>query len=113
MHPNPEKVKVIQEWKVPTTVTEARAFLGLAGYYQHFIKHCAHHASPLQKVLKRADQKGGHKKVEWGPEQQEAFDVLKQQLMSALVLAFADFSLSFGLRSDASNQGLGAMLSRV
>lgn len=111
--PNPEKIKVIQWWKIPTTVTEVRAFLGLAGYYRRFIKHYAHHTTPIQMLLTGVDQKEGWKKVKWGPEQQAAFDFLKQQLTEAPVLAYADFSLPLRLRTDASNQGLGAVLSQV
>ncbi|KAJ4820047.1 polyprotein [Rhynchospora pubera] len=78
---DPQKVAAITEWKPPTTVTEIRSFLGLAGYYRRFVNGFSKIALPLTQLL----QKGV--KFEWTPEQQKSFEELKCLLVSAPVLA--------------------------
>ncbi|XP_068111017.1 uncharacterized protein [Hyperolius riggenbachi] len=110
--PNPEKVKLIKEWPVPTTIREVRAFLGIASYYRRFIPHFAQKARPLHFILKGAQLRKKNDTVCWNTEQQKAFDELKAEIESSLILAFADFHLPFRLYTDASNQGLGAVLTQ-
>ncbi|RVW84874.1 Retrovirus-related Pol polyprotein from transposon 17.6 [Vitis vinifera] len=56
---DPRKVDVVANWKRPSTMTEIRSFLGLAGYYRQFIKGFSKIALPLTKLT----QKGV--KFEW------------------------------------------------
>jgi len=49
-------------------------------------------------------------KFEWGPEQQKAFEILKQQITEQPVLRTPDFQRTFIVHTDASNQGMGAVL---
>src|SRR6516165_4706557 len=71
------KVKAIQEWPIPTSVSDVRSFHGLASFYRRFVKDFSTIAAPLTEVVKKEI---GFK---WGPEQQRAFQILKDKLTSA------------------------------
>lgn len=103
---DPDKVAAIVEMKPPTSVKEVRRFLGVASWYRRFVPQFATISQPLTSLLK----KGKHWK--WGPEQQEAFSDLKAKLTEAPVLACPDFTKTFILQTDASNYGLGAVLTQ-
>ena len=111
-----EKTEVVRKWPVPHTTKELRSFLGFAGYYRRFVKHYARIAGPLHQLAncnstaknKRPVPIDGH----WKEEHQQAFQQLKDALTSAQVLAFSDFSKPFILETDASQEGLGAILSQ-
>jgi len=51
-----QKVKAITEWSKPTNITKTRRFLGLAGYYQRFVKDFSKIASPLTNLVKKANK---------------------------------------------------------
>lgn len=115
--PLPERVEAIQSWPRPTTIRELRAFLGLTGYYRRFIKDFAKITMPLNKHLCGQSTTRKHQSrqtlKEWGHDSENAFQQLKQMLLQAPVLAYADFTLPFVLYTDASNRGLGAVLAQV
>ncbi|XP_042300045.1 uncharacterized protein LOC121917995, partial [Sceloporus undulatus] len=104
-----EKVVKVQDWGVPQTKKQVRQFLGLEGYYRRFIPHFAHWAAPLTDLTK----KGQPRRVRWGRREQLAFDRLKDYLYSYPVLRAPDFSRPFILQTDASEVGLGAVLSQM
>lgn len=109
---DPDKTVVVQEWPVPTTVKEVRSFLGFVGYYRRFVPGFSKVAGPLNNLLQGT--KGNRTaSIVWTPACQLAFDSLKRALTQAPVLAYADFSLAFRLYTDASFQGLGAVLAQV
>lgn len=115
--PDPDKVVAVQEWKVPKSTTELRAFLGLAGYYRRFVKGFSQTAAPLHKLLeghptKKPKAKASCPPWNWSDDCEAAFESLKQGLVQAPLLAFADFTLPFLLYTDASHKGLGAVLSQ-
>lgn len=115
VRPDPEKVTAVQEWKAPTTVREVRAFLGLAGYYRRFVPAFAAVARPLSDLLIGVpnDVKSHQCRIDWTPACEEAFRALKTALTQAPILAYADYSLPFVVYTDASLQGLGAVLAQV
>ncbi|KAL4283832.1 hypothetical protein GQ457_16G018880 [Hibiscus cannabinus] len=78
---DPKKVEAIVNWKQPTSVTEIRSFLGLAGYYRRFVSGFSNVAAPLTKLL----QKGV--KYEWSDARQQAFEKLKEALINDPVLS--------------------------
>nr|GEV83107.1 putative reverse transcriptase domain-containing protein [Tanacetum cinerariifolium] len=88
----------------PTTPTEIHQFLGLVGYYQRFIKDF----SKIVKSLTELTQK--NKKYIWGEDQETTFQLLKQKLCEALILALPEGNDNFIVYYDASHQGLGAVL---
>lgn len=79
---------------------------GTAGYYREFIPNYATIAAPLTDLTR----KWAPNHVEWGDLEQDAFDKLRKLLSEAPILQIADFSEAFVLRTDASDQGLGAVL---
>ena len=105
--PNPNRVLAIKEFPAPKSVKEVRKFLGLGSYYQKFIRSFAEIAHPLHLLT--------HKDAifQWSPECQQAFQQLKDALVSPPVLAYPNFSKSFTLETDASVKGLGAVLSQL
>ena len=111
-----EKTEAVQRWPVPRTTKELRSFLGFAGYYRRFVKNYARVAGPLHQ-LANCNAKAKNKRPApigglWKEEHQKAFQQLKEALSSAQVLAFTDFSKPFILETDASQRGLGAILSQ-
>ncbi|GJU19281.1 reverse transcriptase domain-containing protein [Tanacetum coccineum] len=104
LHVDPAKIEAVKNWTSPTTPTEIRQFLGLAGYYRRFIKDF----SKIAKSLTELTQK--NKKYIWGEDQESAFQLLKQKLCEALILALPEGNDDFVVYCDASHQGLGAVL---
>nr|GEU41467.1 putative reverse transcriptase domain-containing protein [Tanacetum cinerariifolium] len=104
VHVDPAKVEAIQNWSAPTTPTEVRQFLGLAGYYRRFIESFLLISKPLSKLTQK------NKKYEWGMEEEEAFQTLKQKLCSAPILALPEGTENFIVYCDASLMGYGAIL---
>ena len=86
-----------------------RAFLGVTGYYCKFIPNFAITAAPLTDLIR----KNHPNRVEWTPPCAKAFEELKKQLCSDPVLKSPDFSKAFILQTDASNRGVGAVLSQI
>jgi hypothetical protein len=78
---DPGKVKEVLEWKLPTTVSEVRSFLGLAGYYRRFNLNFSKIVKPITELLKK-----GNKYV-WSEACDEAFKHLRKLLTTLLVIA--------------------------
>ncbi|KAK7915620.1 hypothetical protein WMY93_011381 [Mugilogobius chulae] len=94
------------------SVTYLGHVISEAGYYQRFISGFSKIALPLNALTHGI----AHEKtapVTWSSDCQQAFDQLKKALINAPVLAYADFSLPFRLYTDASFEGLGAVLAQV
>ena len=104
--------KAIAEYAPLQTYTEIRAFLDLVGHYRHFIKGFTWIAQPLNEHLAG---EGASRKLEWVSLSEgalKAFETLKQACMNSPVLAFADYTKDFLLETNASKEGLGAVLSQ-
>ena len=104
---DPEKVRAIQEWKVPKDLTDVRSFLGLCSYYRKFVPKFSEIAKPLTRLTEK-DQP-----FTWTSEQEEARLELQKRLLTAPILAYPDPSAEFILDTDASGYGIGAVLSQV
>ena len=104
---DPTKVEKVRNWPVPRSVTQLRSFLGLCTYYQNFIKDYSTVAKPLFALTEK-DQPW-----EWTSWHQYAFAELKQLLSTAPVLGYPRLEGLWILDTDASDVGLGAVLSQV
>ena len=103
---DPKKVLAVQNFPVPKDVRALRSFLGLLSYYWRFIPSFSVVASPLFTLARKGTL------FIWTEDCQLSFDKLKTTLTDATVLAFPDFKEDFLLETDASGEGLGAVLSQ-
>nr|GFA00098.1 retrotransposon protein, putative, Ty3-gypsy subclass [Tanacetum cinerariifolium] len=104
VHVDPSKVKAIKSWTAPKSSTKVRQFLGLAGYYRRFIEGFSLIAKPLTKLTQK------NKTYKCGEEEEEAFQLLKDKLCSAPILALPEGSEDFVIYCDASLKGYEAVL---
>ena len=104
-----EKTEAIKNWPTPTNVKEVRSFLGLASYYRRFVKDFASIAKPLHQLTEK--KRAG--RFEWSSACQLAFDELKHRLTSTPILAYPSLEGELILDTDASNDGIGGVLSQV
>ena len=107
--PSLGNVQAMQEFLMPETYMQVHTFCGLVGCYRRFIKGFANIACPLYDVLGKEVMMGP---VDLPPEAQEAMNVLKGKVQSTPILVFPDFDKPFLLETDASKEGLGAVLSQ-
>jgi len=98
------KIKAIQEWKIPTNITQVRGFLGLCSYYRKFVKDFAKFAVPLQNLLKK------NHTFKWTTECTEAFETLKRVMTKTPVLTIPSPEKEFEVITDASSKAIGAVL---
>jgi hypothetical protein len=94
----------VLNWEPPTSVTQARSFLGLAGYYLRFILNFSEIAKPIIELLKKGT------KYVWSETCDDAFQTLKKFLTTSPELAQPDIAKSFDLYCDASGTGFGRVL---
>lgn len=103
---DPDKVSTVRDWPEPRDTKELRSFLGLASYYRRFVKDFATLASPLHRLT----QKG--QTFHWDEDCATAFSALRMALVGAPVLQYPDPNQPFILDTDASDRGIGAVLSQ-
>lgn len=101
---DPDKVTTVLQWPTPANVRELRGFLGLAGFYQKFVRPFAIIAKPLTQLLKK------HQLFVWTIDHQKAFSALQQALCTAPVLGIPNFAKPFAIETDACQTSVGAVL---
>ena len=101
---DPENIAKVAQWPVPLNKQELQQFLGFVNYYTRFIQDCASIAKPLYQLTEY------NRAFKWTDQCQDAFVRLHRALVSTPVSAFPDCSRMFILDTDASNQGIGAVL---
>ena len=105
--PDSETIRVIKEWPEPVDESQLGELLGMAGYYRQFVQNYAHIESPLHHACQKGDS------FRWTVECEEAFRDIKNRLSSAPIMAFPKLDVPFILKNDASDSGLGAVLSQA
>ena len=106
---DPGKVEAVQKVRTPKDVLEVQTFVAMASYYRRYIKGFAKIAEPLINLSRKGVA------FEWGPEQEEAFQRLKQCLLSTPILAYPIFSddCPFRVDCDSSSYAVGSCLSQI
>lgn len=107
---DPEKVEAIINFPTPTNQKELKRFLGTATWYRRFVPNFSTVAGPLNKLTSNSKKAPPFK---WTPEADAAFNALKECLVTAPVLSCPDYSLPFEVHTDASDYGVGAMLTQT
>ncbi len=103
---NPDKVQGILKLARPTTKKQIRSFMGMVNFYRQFLPKLSEISAPLVNLIK----KGQPNVVNWGEEQETAFQTLKNMLSQSPVLRLPNFELPFVLQTDASDEGISAVL---
>ena len=106
-HPTDEKIRAIREAPRPQNVSELRAFLGIINYYGKFMPNLSSNLAPLYGLLKK------NSKWVWGEPQESAFKQAKEALQDDALLVHYDPDKPLILACDASQYGIGAVLSHV
>ena len=103
---NPRLIAAVKEFPTPKNVQDVQRFLGLSSYYRRFICNFARIAAPLHRLTRKDVQ------WSWCSHCELAFQRLKDLLTTAPILAYPNFKQEYVLETDASVQGLGAVLSQ-
>ena len=103
----PEKVKVIQEAPSPTNVLELKSYLGLLSYYSKFLPNLSTVLASSYKLLREKER------WLWEEVEEQAFEASKKLLLNSQALIHFDPRLQIHLACDASDYGIGAVLSHV
>ena len=104
MKVDPGKIEAVVAWERPTTPTGVCSFLGLAGYYRHFMEGFSIVEAPLTHLTRKGVMYTWYEKCE------QRFQTLKERLTSAPILALPTLGAGYVIFSDASRVGLGCVL---
>ena len=104
---DPKKTKAVRDWEAPKSVKGVQQFLGFANFYRRFIRGFSSIAEPISALTKK-----GRGPFVWSPKAEKAFCELKRRFSSAPILVLPDPSLPFTVEVDASEVGVGAILSQ-
>jgi hypothetical protein len=104
---DPDKLEAVHEWPRPKHKHQLRSFLGLCTYYRRFVKGCTDIAKPLHKLTEDKTP------FIWDEESETAFRSLKISLCTSPLLSYPKMKGQYILDTDASNNGIGAVLSQV
>ena len=103
---DPSKVEAVKDWPAPTTRRQLQRFLGFANFYRRFVRNYSRLAAPLTCLT------SSKLSFTWSPVEQSAFEKLKNMFVNAPVLVHPDPERQFMVEVDASDSGVGAVLSQ-
>ena len=105
--PNPSKVADIQNKKQPRNIKDVRSFLGMASYYRRFVPEFAKIAKPITELTKK------DVRWKWTTECTNAYKEIIDKITRAPVLVYPEFDKTFYVTTDASTEGIGAILTQI
>ena len=104
---DPSKTDAVKTFPVPRNQHDVSSFLGFCNYYRKFAKNYSKITNPLNKLLVKDT------KFKWTSECQDAFESLKEKLITTPILAFPNINKPFILTCDASKSAIGCILSQL
>lgn len=104
---DPEKIQAILQIPTPKNVKDVRRLVGLASWYRRFIPNFSTLLTPLFGLLKK------NTPFLWNSGCETAFEAIRNHLTTAPILTCPNFELPFIVQTDASDFGLGAVLTQV
>ena len=107
MEMDPAKVSDVANWPTPNSRKKVQQFLGFANFYRRFIRNFSAIASPLHSLT------SPHVQFVWNPQAEKSFMDLKRRFTTAPILTVPDRNRQFVVEVDASNDGVGAILSQM
>src|SRR6266542_14102 len=106
LQPDPKKIEKMKNLSSSQILTQLKAAVGLFSYYRKFVPQFAKIAKPMTELMTKRQE------FKWNKEAQEAFERLKKIMIQAPILAYPNEEKEFILITDASETGLGAVLSQ-
>lgn len=110
VHTDPAKIQDVKDFPRPKDIQGVRRFLGLTNYYRKFIESYAKLAFPLNRLLDKPDKKAPFL---WSDECEQAFNTLKEKLITAPILALPRENGMYYLDTDSSAEGIGGVLQQM
>lgn len=104
-------LEALEKQQKPMTVKQLSRFIGLASHYRRFVKNFARIAAPLRELMRRATEQRASS-LPWDPTFDAAYETLMKKMTEDVVLAHPNYGRPFYIESDASLDGLGAVLSQ-
>ena len=83
--PDKQKVVAVEEWPTPQNTVKVRKFIGLVSYYRRYVLHFSDIAKPLHQLTQKDTT------FTWTDEHAHAFEMLKEKLVQASILAYPQF----------------------
>lgn len=107
LRPDPDNIQPILKYPAPSTIREVRSLLGMCNWFRRFIPFFSDMSTPISDLLKKTNNR-----FRWTAEADASFQKLKQALVTAPVLSMPDYTVPFEIHCDASNVGIGAILTQ-
>lgn len=103
---DPEKVEAIINIPTPKNTSEVRRIIGLASWYRRFVPNFSSLISPMTALLRK------NTPFVWNQDCEKSLEEVKNNLISAPILTCPNFELPFVVQTDASDYGIGCVLSQ-
>lgn len=112
IHPLPDRVLAIKNYKLPGQVNQLKSFLATINYYRRFIPRAVENQRLLQQLIP-GNKKNDTSKIQWTVESTNAFEKCKNDLADNALLVHPLHDAELALEIDASKFSTGAALHQI